>query len=219
MLKASKCHFLFFFISLFLISQCAKDTLEPENFGSIEGVIINSETGDPISNVSVYTTPATSVILSSGNGTFEFDEVRVGNYTISARKKDFENVNVNVNVRDGRTTFASIIMNPVGEEEEVVPVTPTVDDLYAVVTSYFNISQGDSSLVDVYYQVRNLNEEMDISQYEVYFQIETDGASFFFDVTGDTLRKGQVRNRQFQKYIQQNTAVNVEVVGVWVPSS
>ncbi|MCH8556730.1 MAG: carboxypeptidase-like regulatory domain-containing protein [Balneolia bacterium] len=208
-------------ISSFLIlNHCAKDTIEPELFGAIEGVVINGDTGDAISGVSITTSPATSAILTGSNGTFEFDEVTAGNYTISARKNDFQNASVSVNVRDGRTAFASIIMNPVEEEEEdLPPPVPTIDDLNAIVTSYFNISQGDSSLVDVYYRVENISEELDISRYEVYFEIETDGASFFFDVAGDSLRVGQVRHRQFQKYIQQNTAVNVEVVGVWIPGS
>lgn len=206
------------FVVLF-ISSCAKETVEPQNFGTIEGVVINSKTGDPVQGANITTTPATGSILTSGNGTFEIDEVPTGSITIQARKNDYSNASVSVSVRDNRTTFASILMNPVEEEEDEEPVVPTIDDLNAVVTSYFNITQGDSSLVDVYYRVQNVSEELDISRYEVYFEIETDGASFFFDVAGDTLRQGQIRNRQFQKYIQQNTAVNVEVVGVWVPGS
>jgi hypothetical protein len=204
-------------ICLFIFASCAKDTVDPESFGDIEGLVIDSKTGDPISGVSISTSPATSALLTDSNGEFFIEEVPTGNYQIQARKSKYSNININVAVREGRTVFASIVMNPIEEDEEPEEVVATVEDLDAVVTSFFNFSQGDSSFVDVYYRVKNTSEEADIDRYEVYFEIETNGPSFFFDVAGDTLKKGQIRSGFSQQYIQQETAVNVRVSDKWVP--
>ena len=115
--------FLLFLTAGLLFTSCEKDAIDLETFGSIEGFVLNSETDEPMSNVSITTTPPTNSILTSPDGTFRFDEVPSGSYSIQARKADFENNSVSVTVREEQTAIANITLTPTPEEEE-----PSDDD-------------------------------------------------------------------------------------------
>lgn len=199
-----------------LLSSCAKDTIEAETFGDIEGIVIDGETEKGLSTVNITTTPASNAIFTEENGTFIIQNVPAGNYTIQARKKMFSNTSVSVAVRDGQTAVARISMNPVKEDEDS---TASTEDFRAEITSWFNDIEGDSTYVDVNYRVNNRGETADISEFEVYFEIETEegnGTSFFFDVSGEDLRAGQNRHGNFRKYIRENEATAVTINDVWI---
>jgi len=105
-------------VSALLFTSCEKDAIDNETFGSIEGFVLNSETEEPMSNVSITTTPPTNSILTSPDGTFRFDEVPSGSYSIQARKSGFDNNSVSVTVREEQTAIANIPLTPTPEEEE-----------------------------------------------------------------------------------------------------
>ncbi len=129
-----------------------------------------------------------------------------------AVKKNFSNNSVSVAVREDQTATAKIVLNP---DESV-----SNEDIDAQVTSWFNNADGDSTFVDVNYRISNVSTVADISEYEVYFEIETDdGTIFFFDIEGANLRKGQSRSGEFSKFIQDKTATNVTVSDIWVPTN
>lgn len=202
---------LFLAVASFL--SCSKDVMEPELFGDIEGMVIDSITEEGVPNVGITTAPASDAILTNSDGSFSFTGLPTGNYTIQARKNGFVNNSVSVSVRDGKTSVARILLKP---EEDDPPVTE--QDLDVIITSWFNESRGDSSFVDVEYRVSNLSTVNDIDEFEIYFEIETGGdTNFFYDVSGTNLKKGQNRFGGFSKYIRTFTATNVAVIGVWVP--
>lgn len=197
-----------------IMQSCAKDTIEAELFGDIDGIVISGETEEGIATANITTTPATNAIFTESDGTFIIQNVPTGNYTIQARKKDFRNTSVSVSVREGQTAVAKISMNP---EEQDVDSTSTLDDFRAEITSWFNVVEGDSMHVDVNYRVTNSSTTADIDEYEVYFEVETDNeTSFFFDISGEGLRAGQNRNGSFRGYIRQNEATDVIINDVWI---
>ncbi len=199
-------------LGLFL-NSCAKETVEAEFFGDIEGIVVDGETHEGISSANITTSPATNAIFSEADGTFTITNIPTGNYTVQVRKKDYSNASVSVAVRDGQTAIARISMNPVDEDEG----TASTEDFQAEITSWFNDVDGDSTHVDVNYRVTNSSETADIAEYEVYFEIETQsGTSFFFDVSGESLRAGQSRNGEFRQYIRNNEATEVIVTDVWI---
>ncbi len=196
---------------LFLFSSCTKETVFPDVFGDIEGKVINSDSNQPLSKVSITTNPATNAILTEEDGSFFLDDVPTGNYSIQARKKGFSNTTVTVTVRDSRPAVASIVMNPTEDK----PVT-TIDDLQPEVVNWFNTTSNDSSFAEVEYRVTNQNHETAIGEYKIYFEIVTDEASFYKEVSGTELKQGQTRYGQFSRYIQNYTATDVIVNDVWV---
>lgn len=195
-----------------IFSSCAKDTMEAEQFGSIEGIVINGDTEEGVGTVNITTTPATNAIFTEQNGTFTIPDIPTGNYTIQARKKDFSNNSVTVAVREGQVATARIALNPVEEDAQ-----PSMEDFQAEVTSWFNDVSGDSTFVDVNYRVSNSSSDAVVDEYEVYFEIETAaGTSFFYDVKGDSLQPGQNNNGNFRQYIRNNEAASVIINNVWI---
>lgn len=204
---------LFAVISM-LFNSCAKDTMEAEAYGEIEGIVINGENEEGIATVNITTTPATNAIFTENDGTFTIQNIPTGNYTIQARKQDFSNNSVSVSVRENETAIARIALGPDDDDEEN---TVTLDDFEAEVTSWFNDAEGDSTFVDVNYRISNTNTTADIDEYEVYFEIETDGnTSFFFDINGENLRSGQSRNGSFRQNIRDNEATGVFIDDLWI---
>ncbi len=106
------------FILFFCVSiiSCEKVTIEDTTFGSIQGTVIDSETNEPINNANITTTPPTNSILSAEDGTYQLEEIPVGNYSIQARKNEFQNNSVSVAVRENQVATANIVLAP--EEEE-----------------------------------------------------------------------------------------------------
>lgn len=101
----------------FTILACEKDAIDQETFGSIEGVVINSETEEPVSNANITTTPPTNSILTNPDGTFVFDEVPTGSFSIQARKSGYQSNSVSITVRDGGVAIANIPLTPSPEDE------------------------------------------------------------------------------------------------------
>lgn len=199
------------------LNSCAKDTIEAETFGGIEGIVINGETEEGIATANITTTPATNAIFTENDGTFSINNIPTGNYTIQARKNDFRSSSVSVAVREGNVATAFISMNP---EDEDPDSTVSMNDFEAGITSWFNDVNGDSTHVDVNYRVTNNSDSGDVSEYEVYFEIQTtSGVSFYYDVTGEDLRAGQTRNGNFREYIRDNEATDVIINDVWISNN
>jgi len=195
----------------FIISSCSKETVDVELFGDIEGIVIDSETDEPIPRVSLSTNPPSNSITTKNDGSFNLNNLPVGNYTIQARKSGYSNVSVSVNVQEDRVASAQIVMVPEDDTPEV-----TDEDLEAEVTSWTNIVVDDTTYVDVEYRVTNVNSASDISDYDVYFEITTDGDTFYYDISGSELKAGQNEFGNFRKGIRQFTATEVVVSEVWV---
>ena len=201
---------------LFLLAvgaaSCSKTNLEPEEFGDIEGLIINSETEEGIENVNISTTPPSSSILTGSDGSFQINNLPTGGYTIQARKPGFKNNSVSIAVRAEDVTTARIFLEPV-EEEEDPPAEETV--ISAEVTSWFNSLSGDSSFVEVEYSVANVSERTDAAEFQVIFEIQTSGDTFFFDLDGTDLKQGQRDIGDFRKFIRSESASDVVVSETW----
>lgn len=197
-----------------LFNSCAKDTIEAETFGGIDGIVINGETEEGIGTVNITTTPATNAIFTESDGTFSITNIPTGNYTVQARKTDYNSSSVSVAVREGSVATAFIQLSP---EDEDPDSSVTMDEFSAGITSWFNEVDGDTTHVEINYRVENNSDSGDISKYDVYFQVETDsGVSFYFDITGENLQAGQNRSGNFRGYIRDNEAAEVTINDVWI---
>jgi hypothetical protein len=195
-------------------TSCAKDTIEAETFGEIDGFVIDGETEEGLETGNITTTPATNAIFTESDGSFTITNIPTGNYTVQARKTDYNSSSVSVAVREGEAATAFIQMSP---DEEEPDSTVSMNDFEAGITSWFNDVDGDTINVEINYRVENNSDSGDISSYEVYFQVETDsGVSFYFDIAGDDLQAGQNRSGNFRGYIRNNEATQVTINDVWI---
>jgi len=207
-------YFIAVVLCLTFLWGCSKETITPETFGNIDGQVLNSETEDGVGSVNITTSPATNSILTNQDGSFSFNEVTTGNYNITASKSGFESATVSVNVREGKTATAQIFLDPDDESGE--------KSLTAKVTAWnerkVNIDStgSDSTFADVEYQVTNSSDDINIDEYEVYFDIYTTGDTYSREEADTALAAGERNIAEFSKYVHQTTIDSVVVSGTYV---
>lgn len=198
-------------IVLFGTVSCTTEVVEPELFGSIEGMVISSENNNALQGVSIETAPATEVILTDEQGSFYFEDIATGSYQIKASKPGYKAKSVTVMVKEDRTSSAKILLEP--EDEDV---DSTENYLDAKITAWRQIGEQDSSTVEVEYWVKNTSETISISEYEVYFDIHTDQRLFNYEITETQLDPEEQSYSSFQKYIEDAVVDSVTIAGTWM---
>ncbi len=86
---------LLFFVAL---CSCNEDTLEIERKGSIIGTVLDKETGDPLENVQISTSPASTTTITDEDGNFSLLNILIDDYSVQAElegyRTGFEPANV-----------------------------------------------------------------------------------------------------------------------------
>jgi len=198
---------------LVLLAGCKDSPLGPEQFGRIEGRVADFATNAALGGASVSTSPPSDAPVTGDDGSFVFDEVPVGNYTITARRSGYSAGTTTVSVQEGRTTRADVFLSVPGA------VDTSASNLTAEVTNFFNRvrtgTQGDSVTVVVDYSVRNTGTEA-VSDYEVYFRVVTPSGDFFQEIQGESVGVGQRDIGRFEKDTGGARATEVVVDGMFV---
>lgn len=212
----SACAMLFLFLML-VVAGCDEETIGPQTQGTLEGVVQDAETNEPIAQANVTTSPPTQSVLTNEDGAFEIADIPTGNYSIEATKTNYQSRAVQVSVQENQTTSATLLLE---REDDFGSDT---DSLTAEVTNWFNdrvnrdSSGADSIFADVEYSAENAGD-VRIQDYEVYFKIDTAEGTFSQEVSGDSLDTGQRDVGGFRKYITAE-AEDVRVEDVyWSPS-
>ncbi|MCL3780784.1 hypothetical protein EMN47_10360 [Prolixibacteraceae bacterium JC049] len=111
-------------ILLFFIS-CEEDTIQKDNqFGQLQGVVIDAETESPLKGVTLMTNPASTALVSDDNGNFTFSKVKIGDIALAVKKKDYVSQTVNVNVDEDQTTSVTVYL----VKDENVKSTITINE-------------------------------------------------------------------------------------------
>lgn len=194
-------------MSLFFVSACSKEVLEPETFGHIHGVVVDAQTNNGIGNVSIETTPATQAIVTDDNGSFELNDIATGTYLVKASRATYVSKSVNILVRDDEVTSATILLG--GGED-------TSGLMEAEVTSWYQSDGTDSSYVDVEFRVQNISNSTTFKRYEVYFDIYNNQETLYFEVADTSLNAGEFNIGQFRKDVRDSVVDSVVVSGTWI---
>lgn len=191
---------------IFLIS-CSKEVIEPELLGNIRGRVIDSQTNQGISDVSIETTPATEAIVTDSEGNFELNNINTGSYLIKASKEPYDPKTVNVQVREDQITTANIVLG--GGEN-------ATEFIQAEVTSWFQTESVDSSEVEVEFRVTNTSNSTLFNRYEVYFDIYNNQETLHYEVSDTTLQAGEVNIGIFRREVRDAIVDSVVVSGTWI---
>lgn len=183
-----------------LLLGCDEETVGPSERGDLAGTVLNAETDAPVGQANVTTSPPTQSILSSQDGSFTISDVEAGSYSVTATKSNFSSRSVSVEVREGETTNATILLEP----EDGATGT---DSLAAEVTNWLNErvnrdSTGqDSIFANVEYRAENAGD-VRISRYELTFEIETaEDGTFSAQAVGDTLAVEEIDVGDIRKFV------------------
>lgn len=83
-------------------------TYEYDYYGGVKGTVIDSQTNAPISDAYVLLMPGSQSTNSTIEGTFEFQELEEGQYTISVQKTGFQYNSVTINIISGENISTTI---------------------------------------------------------------------------------------------------------------
>lgn len=92
------------------ISSCSKD--EYDSFGTLYGVVSDTQTGDALDNVTVTLSPGGITKLTGSNGLFEFIDLTPQQYTITVQKTGYQTNRKTISAVVGEKVEANISMTP-----------------------------------------------------------------------------------------------------------
>ena len=89
MMRGSLTYIKFVGIFLILLVSCNEDRINENDFGSITGKVVAEGTNEPLANVRISTSPVTSTVFSNVDGNFIIENVRAGEYSVTARLEGY----------------------------------------------------------------------------------------------------------------------------------
>lgn len=98
------------FTLLLSLGACEESKVDITRFGSISGLVVDGENYAPLQGVLISTSPASSTMLTDGEGRFRIDKIRTGDVVITARRKDFLSNNVTIAVFEDEHTNLTFFM-------------------------------------------------------------------------------------------------------------
>lgn len=91
------------FVTLILIASVATltrcDKEYSEDYGTITGVVTDFATGEPVKNANVKLNPRGETTLTGIDGTFQFNNIPDGTYSLFISKNGYEDLDDNYNIR------------------------------------------------------------------------------------------------------------------------
>lgn len=113
------------FLLVFAFSNCKEDTIDPDVFGSLTGQVLLEKDNTPVEGAIISTTPATSTVQSGTDGSFVFENIKVGSYTIRAEAPDLVSTVQTVTIVENETSNVVVLMSdPV--VDNVSPSSPQI---------------------------------------------------------------------------------------------
>lgn len=96
--------------------------VEPMQYGSVSGQVLNKKDGQPVYKVAVRLNPSGRTVQTDSIGRFRFDTIQAGKYTLQASKETFRDQVATVEVNGSySTTTVMYLVN-----ENPLPVEPTL---------------------------------------------------------------------------------------------
>jgi Carboxypeptidase regulatory-like domain len=80
---------LLFLLILIPITNCSEDTVDFLGIGIITGRVVEADNFNPIENAKIVLTPTNNTVFTDTDGYFIYEEVEIGDYSVSATKDEF----------------------------------------------------------------------------------------------------------------------------------
>ena len=107
--------FKFFAIAgLLVFFSCSEDTVGGSITGSISGKVVEKTSNEPLENVKISTSPASSTVFTDENGEFLLPDVLIDEYSVKAEIESYTTAFEAVTVTDGATSNVAFEMTKSG---------------------------------------------------------------------------------------------------------
>ncbi len=142
-----KLYSLIVLFTIVLLSSCAKDEVNP--FGNIYGVVVNSNTSEPIQGARVTLTPTGKSTVTGNDGSYEFVDLEAGSYKVTVQADGYSSTVKNVTVVAGERAIGDVSLSAkpqntkLGIDKDIVLFTKSIK------TATINIKNlGNSGNID-----------------------------------------------------------------------
>ena len=92
------------------VSSCDEEKLGIENYGSINGTVLDGDTYLPIQGVLVTTTPASISLLTDAQGKFTISKLKEGEVAVNVKKKDYLSNSLSVAIYNEESTPLDLLI-------------------------------------------------------------------------------------------------------------
>ncbi len=106
---------------LIYLSSCEDGKIDFVLQGTISGVVLRLLDDAPLQGVTITTNPATSVVITDGEGKFTIEDVQPGNYTVNAELSGFERETAVISVSQNGVADVTIKL----DRGTAIPELPT----------------------------------------------------------------------------------------------
>lgn len=89
------------------------DEVKYDFFSTIRGTVYDAETGNPLSNASVTLMPSNRTMQTGEDGTFTFEQLDPGQYTISVQKEGYYVDRKSITAISGETIQTDILLHEI----------------------------------------------------------------------------------------------------------
>lgn len=72
-------------IIVFLLCSCSEDPIDESKKGTITGKVVNQGSNEPLNNVKIETTPASTTVFTNEAGDFIIEDIAEGEYSVQAQ--------------------------------------------------------------------------------------------------------------------------------------
>lgn len=89
------------------------DEVSYDFFSTIRGAVYDASTGEPLPNAAVTLMPSSRTLQTGGDGTFAFEELDPGQYTLSVQKEGYYVDRKSVTAISGETVQTDILLRKI----------------------------------------------------------------------------------------------------------
>lgn len=114
-----------------MLFGCGKENPTTKQ-GSIYGTVTDFATGDPVNNANVRLNPRGETTLTGSDGSFQFNDVTDGRYSLSLSKNGYVDLDDDyvINIENGNNVRRDVQMRPIFESFKVTLNGVEVDTIY-----------------------------------------------------------------------------------------
>lgn len=161
---------IYIIITSILFFGCTEDKIDFEEYGIINGKIIESNSFDPIENAKVSISPSNNSTFTDENGEYEFLEISSGEYSIKAEKDGFitgyepttlkVNETISINIELDKS---NALNKPPSAPNLLLPQDGSVDEAIEVTLSWSASEDVDND--EITYKIILRNDENEEIEY------------------------------------------------------
>jgi hypothetical protein len=174
--------------------SCSEDGIDDTGFGALTGTAVQSGNNEPLANVKITTTPASTTVFTDEEGKFEIPKLASGSYSVQADLSDYQTTFQATNIINGETSSVVFEMEvstfnnkPPSKPELIYPINDSIVESLEVTFAWSSSDPDDDELTYSLELRNDLDSEVELFESltdttYIYSTLKL-GAKYFWQVS------------------------------------